>query len=117
MLKLDGDFEMCVRFFQFTKVYNKSIPIGARRKRESQLSGSQLDKYLSEVHQTIDSYEGNDAIKRRLFRVKFYDHIIALLEKFKIFNTRALIIKRNEAYNLGRLEIVYFDDRNKFVVP
>ena len=116
-LKLAGDFELWFRFFQFTKLYNTSIPIGAWRKREGQLSASQLENYLAEVEQIINSYERNDALDRRLFRVKFYDRVITFLDKFKIFNTDALVIKRKEAYNLGRLEIVYFDDKNKFVVP
>ncbi len=115
-LKLAGDFELWFRFFQFTKLYNVNIPIGAWRKREGQLSGTQMENYLSEVTEIMDSYIIEDEMTNRLEKINNLTYRIKLLEKFKIFNSKYLIDERNKYYKLERLEIQYSYEKNKFIV-
>lgn len=115
-LKLAGDFELWFRFFRHTKLYNTNIPIGAWRKREGQLSGTNMESYLQEVSEIVDSYKINNEIINRFEKIKFLNYLIKLLRKFKIFNINYLINERNKYYNLEHIEIQYSYEKNKFIV-
>lgn len=115
-LKLAGDFELWFRFFQFTKLYNTNLPIGAWRKREGQLSGTMMESYLSEVSEVIESYKIKDEMTNCLGKINYLNYSIKLFGKLKIFNSNYLIKKRNKYSNIEGIEIRYSYGKNKFIV-
>lgn len=116
-LKLAGDFELWFRFFQHERLYNCSVPVGAWRKREGQLSAMHNDKYLEEVEHTIKAYITSTEQKKKIKKINALNSYIAILKKFKVFNTNYLLSKRAKYYDIVDNEILYSQINQKFKTP
>ena len=114
--KLAGDFELWFRFFQHDKLYNAELSIGAWRKREGQLSGAQMDGYISEVKATIDSYKKTVQQTKQLKKITYYNRIIKLAKKFKITNLAFANKKKDFYLNVKHTHIVFSNEENKYIV-
>ncbi|NJW54609.1 hypothetical protein, partial [Salinimicrobium oceani] len=104
-LKLAGDFELWFRFFQFSTLYNTTVPIGAWRKREGQLSGAAMNIYLEEAEAIRRSYIINKQQRRILGKMKIFENLIKISKKFKFLNHHILERKRNKKLGLYKLNI------------
>ncbi|TGV04413.1 glycosyltransferase family 2 protein [Flavivirga rizhaonensis] len=114
--KLAGDFELWFRFFQHEKLYNATLPVGAWRNREGQLSGIQMDKYLQEVHSIINAYDLSKEEQEVLRSIKHYNTLVGILLKVKILKASFFINKRNALYNLNKIDIKYSYIEKRFIV-
>lgn len=116
-LKYAGDFELWLRFFNYAKLYNTSIPIGAWRQRAGQLSGTFMNQYLREAEALIQEYENTDeTLNEKLESLQKQTNKIGILKKLKILNTDFLERKRNKLKNIERIEINYSYKKQKFVI-
>lgn len=113
-LKLAGDFELWFRFFQNDRLYNCSLLIGAWRRREGQLSGRQMEEYLKEAGNVINSYKRNKRTEITLQRIRKYEKYTVLLKKSKLLNYNIFIAKKNRLHNLSRLDIHFSYTEQKF---
>lgn len=113
-LKLAGDFELWFRFFQNDRLYNCSLLIGAWRRREGQLSGRQMEEYLKEAGNVIDSYKRNKRTEITLQRIRKYEKYTVLLKKSKFLNYNMFIAKKNRLHNLSGLDIHFSYTEQKF---
>lgn len=106
-LKLAGDFELWFRFFQYDRLYNCNLPIGAWRKRDGQLSALRKDDYIKEINLVIETHNIDAKTTRALKQIKRLDVYISILKSLKIFNVNYLVGKRAKYYNIIDNEIYY----------
>lgn len=85
-LKLAGDFELWFRFSQKDTLYTSSLPIGAWRKREGQLSGTQMKNYIQEVNDSINNYKLSVEESVQLKKIQLLQKRVRFLRRFKVFN-------------------------------
>lgn len=116
-LKLAGDFELWFRFSQYERLFNCSLPIGAWRKREGQLSATQMKNYIKEIEQVIDNYIIEKNTFKILKQIKILNSYINILEKIKVINTDYLISKRAKYFDIVDNEIYYSYMDKKFKTP
>lgn len=115
-LKLAGDFELWFRFSQFEKLYNVSVPIGAWRKRDGQLSGTQMGHYLEEAHNVIKTFSMTPSMKMKIRKIKFLNRLISIGHKLKFFNIGIFNKRIYELCNLKNSDIRYSYEKKKFYI-
>ena len=115
-LKLAGDFELWFRFFQFTKLYNSSLPIGAWRRRDGQISGTHMAEYIEEADRILKNFNPEKATIKKLEKINRNEGMVKTIGKLKIFNSELFRKRTNNLYNLRKIEISYSELDQKFVV-
>jgi glycosyltransferase involved in cell wall biosynthesis len=92
--KFAGDFELWIRFFNYSRLYITRAMIGAFRVRPGQLSAKNYSAYLSECDSIIDkTLEGLPAEQRAVVRKrKFFQKIRNFFPRIgRLINTDRLI--------------------------
>jgi hypothetical protein len=116
-LKLAGDFELWFRFFQKARLYYVNVPIGSFRRREGQLSATQIESYLLEARNIINSYNLNDKEQLKIKKIKNYNRYFYLANKLKIIRPDIFESKKIELMRINNIEIVYSYKKNMFIIP
>ena len=106
--KYAGDFELWIRFFRFTELYNTMTLLGSFRNHgHGQISKKQYNEYILECNQII-----TDAVKcltvsekRRLNKIKISRRIMKVAPRI----SRLLNLKRMENYWLSNPLSIDFD--------
>lgn len=115
-LKLAGDFELWLRFFQYTRLYNTNIPIGAWRKREGQLSQTFMPEYLMEAYNILEACNFPKDLRCRIKVLKVMDKINSILTHRKFRKIKYLQNKRNRLYEIDEIDIHYSNEKRIFFV-
>ena len=115
-LKLAGDFELWLRYFQFEKLYYVNIPIGGWRMRPGQLSISNKDLYLNEVDSVLKNHKIKKEVLSVLNKIKRLDYIIEFLKFLKLVKLNYFINLKIKFSNLAHIEIVYSHKSQKFTI-
>jgi glycosyltransferase involved in cell wall biosynthesis len=113
-LHLAGDFELWFRFSHHAKLFVASVPLGAWRRREGQLS-SNLTEYLLEIENVIRNYNPSQLEKRRLKKINFYELLKKLLISCKILSIRWVDKRLKELYEIENLNLTYDLKAKKFL--
>ena len=115
-LNLAGDFELWTRFFEFDILYKSNIPIGAWRKREGQLSGMGMDKYLYEVESVKKNIIKSSNDIKKIRKINFLKYFERITKIFKILNSDYFKNKSNYLIQNPSKEIIYSHKTNKFTI-
>lgn len=103
-LKYAGDFELQVKFFRYAKLQIVNVLIGGFRIRtENQLSLEHIGDYFTEADEIIKKEIAslNPKESREFRQFKMVSKILALFDKFKLFDTNR-IFDYYKAYKFGR---------------
>ena len=114
-LKLAGDLELWFRFFQKDKLFNVNVPIGAWRRREGQLSVTNMENYIKESNSILNSYSLNLEEIRKIKAIKKFSFLIKIFKKIKVVNFDSLVVRRDNLLGLKNNRIVYSFTDNKFI--
>lgn len=115
-LKLAGDFELWLRFFKYSKLYNCQIPIGAWRKREGQLSGVSYEAYMQEIQDVYKQTELSKSTAQHVAKIQKLEKRIQWLQRLKIFNTSKAIKTRNRLLEIDNVMITYDMESQQFKI-
>lgn len=115
-LKLAGDFELWFRFFQKDTLYTSSLPVGGWRKREGQLSGTQMKNYIKEVNSIISNHTFTDEEFLQLQRLKKLQKIAKLVKRLKVLNVNYFDRKITDLEQVKGTEIKFNYSKKGFVI-
>lgn len=88
-LKLAGDFELWIRFFQHDSLYIVNSLWGIFRQRNSQLS-SDINGYWEEADQVLETHPLSQKEKKLIDAYIHRKKISTYIDKLKIFNSRKI---------------------------
>lgn len=88
-LKLAGDFELWIRFFQYDYLYVTNSMFGIFRQREGQLS-SNIERYWEEADRILEAHPLSLSEKKLIDTYIHRKKISTYIDKLKIFNSRKI---------------------------
>lgn len=88
-LKLAGDFELWIRFFQYDYLYVTNSMFGIFRQREGQLS-SNIERYWEEADRVLEAHPLSLSEKKLIETYIRRKKISTYIDKLKIFNSRKI---------------------------
>jgi len=112
-LKLAGDFDLWIRFFEKSDLYATSVILGGFRHRTNQLSKIQLANYHQEVNMVLQKHlrEVSTHFKYKVIGAKVLFLIAKILSRIRFLNTSTLN-NRIVPTLLGAKPIIHYDYRN-----
>jgi glycosyltransferase involved in cell wall biosynthesis len=114
-LKLAGDFELWMRFFDYEQLYVATTLIGGFRIRSSdQKTLSQYDKYIEETEKVIAKHLANltEKAKYHVNKIKWYKQFQQFL-----FINKLLNIDKKLSWLFGYSPVIRFDrEKQKFIL-
>ncbi len=93
-LRMAGDFELWLRFFNHAQLYYVKTPLGVYRHREGQLSG-QINRYINEVNSIYSKLKICDDDKRIINTYKRKKKIANWINKTRLFNGNKMVRLRS----------------------
>ena len=88
-LKLAGDFELWIRFFQYDSLFVANSIFGVFRQREGQLS-SNIERYWEEADRVLEAHPLSLSEKKLIETYIRRKKISTYIDKLKIFNSRKI---------------------------
>lgn len=88
-LKLAGDFELWIRFFQYDSLFVANSMFGIFRQREGQLS-SNIERYWEEADRALEAHPLSLSEKKLIETYIRRKKISTYIDKLKIFNSRKI---------------------------